>query len=100
MSGTQLLELLVNAPSVSGREAELADLLVRMLSSEGFDVQREGDSIWFTLGASKRRIWFCLVISTLCHLAMGGLVILSSCALMAISCQVLAPTMRRVVSRP
>jgi acetylornithine deacetylase len=54
MSGTQLLELLVNVPSVSGQEAELADLLVRMLSSERFDVQREGDSVWFTFGASKR----------------------------------------------
>jgi acetylornithine deacetylase len=54
MSGRQLLELLVNVPSVSGQEAELADLLFRILSSEGFDVQREGDSVWFTLGASKR----------------------------------------------
>jgi acetylornithine deacetylase len=54
MSPTQLLELLVNVPSVSGHEAELADILVRMLSSEGFDVQREGDSIWFTLGVGER----------------------------------------------
>jgi len=54
MSGTQLLELLVNVPSVSGQEAELADLLVRTLSSDGFEVQREGDSVWFTFGARKR----------------------------------------------
>jgi acetylornithine deacetylase len=54
MNGMQLLERLVNIPSVSGREAELANLLVQMLSNDGFAVQREGDSVWFTFGARKR----------------------------------------------
>jgi acetylornithine deacetylase len=54
MSGMQLLELLVNVPSVSGQEAELADFLACRLSGQGFAVQREGNSVWFTLGGSKR----------------------------------------------
>jgi acetylornithine deacetylase len=54
MNSTQLLELLVDVPSVSGNEYALADLLVRTLSADGFPVQREGDSIWFTLGRAER----------------------------------------------
>ena len=54
MNPTQLLELLVGVPSVSGNETALADLLVRTLSGDGFQVYREGDSIWFTLGHAAR----------------------------------------------
>jgi acetylornithine deacetylase len=54
MNATQLLELLVNVPSVSGQEAALADLLLHSLGEEGFAVQREGNSLWFTLGAEAR----------------------------------------------
>lgn len=49
MKATQLLESLVNIPSVSGNEAALADFLVTSLGEQGFAVQREGNSIWFTL---------------------------------------------------
>lgn len=54
MSGAQLLEFLVSIPSVSGHERELADRLTEHLRSDGFDVQREGDSIWFSLGREER----------------------------------------------
>jgi len=54
MNPADLLELLVNVASVSGEEAELADLLVDTLSRDGFKIQREDDSIWFTLGERAR----------------------------------------------
>jgi acetylornithine deacetylase len=53
MNAIQLLESLVNVPSVSGDEKALADFLYDSLGKEGFEVQREGDSIWFTLGAER-----------------------------------------------
>jgi acetylornithine deacetylase len=53
MNAIQLLEALVNIPSVSGHERALADFLCDLLGREGFDVQREGDSIWFTLGSGR-----------------------------------------------
>ncbi len=45
----ELLESLVNIPSVSGNEGALADFLYHSLGNEGFEVRREGNSIWFTL---------------------------------------------------
>ncbi|MGI8436449.1 MAG: M20/M25/M40 family metallo-hydrolase [Chthoniobacterales bacterium] len=53
MNARQLLEALVNIPSVSGNEEALADFLQRSLGEEGFVVRREGDSIWFTLGSGE-----------------------------------------------
>ncbi|MBV9009082.1 MAG: M20/M25/M40 family metallo-hydrolase [Verrucomicrobia bacterium] len=50
MNGGELLEALVNVPSVSGKEGPLADLLFELLRDERFNVQREGDNVWFTLG--------------------------------------------------
>ena len=50
MNGARLLEFLVSVPSVSGSEHELADQLSRHLSQQRFRVQREGDSLWFTIG--------------------------------------------------
>ena len=49
MNATELLESLVNIPSVSGNEGALADFLYHSLGNEGFEVRREGNSIWFTL---------------------------------------------------
>ena len=49
MKPAQLLETLVNIPSVSGNEAALADLLQDSLGTESRTVEREGQSIWFTL---------------------------------------------------
>ncbi len=54
MNAGELLESLVNVPSVSGGETELANRLHDSLGQEGFRVQREGDSIWFTIGQEKR----------------------------------------------
>ena len=54
MNAPQLLETLVNIPSVSGQEAALADFLQHSLGEESFAVEREGDSIWFTLGSGER----------------------------------------------
>lgn len=53
MSARQLLEALVNIPSVSGHEVALADFLQHSLGDECFAVRREGDSIWFTLGSGE-----------------------------------------------
>ncbi|MFL6541028.1 MAG: M20/M25/M40 family metallo-hydrolase [Chthoniobacterales bacterium] len=53
MNAIDLLATLVDTPSVSGEEARLADLLTSMLQRESFDVQRTGDSIWFTLGRGE-----------------------------------------------
>jgi acetylornithine deacetylase len=54
MNAAQLLEFLVSTPSVSGNEAEIANNLSGILSGEGFRIQREGNSIWFTLGKGER----------------------------------------------
>jgi acetylornithine deacetylase len=54
MNAVQLLELLVSTPSVSGNEDAIATNLSRILSEEGFKVQREDNSIWFTLGKRER----------------------------------------------
>lgn len=51
MNGPELLEFLVSVPSISGSEDELAARLSRRLSDEGFKVQREGNSLWFTTGS-------------------------------------------------
>lgn len=47
MNAIELLESLVNIPSVSGNEKALADFLQHSLGEN--DVLREGNSIWFTL---------------------------------------------------
>ena len=54
MNALQLLEFLVATPSVSGNEGKIATNLSRILSGEGFRIQREGNSIWFTLGKRVR----------------------------------------------
>jgi acetylornithine deacetylase len=54
MNAVQLLEFLVSTPSVSGTEGMIASNLSEILSKEGFRIQREGNSIWFTLGKRKR----------------------------------------------
>lgn len=53
MNAIDLLATLVGTPSVSGEEARLADLLSARLTSDGFAVQRTGNSIWFTLGRGE-----------------------------------------------
>jgi acetylornithine deacetylase len=50
MSPAELLTLLVGTPSVSGEEGPLADLLQGLLTAKGFEVQRQGDNLWFTFG--------------------------------------------------
>jgi acetylornithine deacetylase len=54
MNAAQLLEFLVSTPSVSGNEGNIANNLSGILSGEGFRIQREGNSIWYTLGKRKR----------------------------------------------
>jgi len=54
MKASQLLEFLVSTPSVSGNEGNIASNLSEILSDEGFGIQREGNSIWFTLGKGER----------------------------------------------
>jgi acetylornithine deacetylase len=54
MKAAQLLEFLVSTPSVSGDEATIASNLSGILSGEGFRIQREGNSLWFTLGKRER----------------------------------------------
>jgi acetylornithine deacetylase len=54
MNAVQLLEFLVSTPSVSGNEGTIANNLSGVLSGEGFTIQREGNSIWFTLGKRDR----------------------------------------------
>ena len=51
MDPAALLETLVGIPSVSGAEARLADHVEGLLRSEGFQVQRQGDNVWFELGS-------------------------------------------------
>ncbi len=53
MNSIELLESLVNVPSVSGSEAELANRLYHSLGKDGFEVKREGNSLWFTLGSNE-----------------------------------------------
>lgn len=53
MNAVQLLEFLVSTPSVSGNEGKIASDLNGILSEEGFRIQREGNSIWFTLGKGE-----------------------------------------------
>ena len=54
MNAVQLLESLVSIPSISGNEDEIATGLSGILSGEGFRIQHEGNSIWFTLGKRVR----------------------------------------------
>jgi acetylornithine deacetylase len=54
MNAAQLLEFLVSTPSVSGDEVKIANDLSSILSEEGFSIQREGNSIWWTLGKCER----------------------------------------------
>jgi acetylornithine deacetylase len=54
MNAAQLLEFLVSTPSVSGNEGKIASNLSGILSEEGFRIQREGNSIWYTLGKRER----------------------------------------------
>ena len=54
MNALQLLEFLVSTPSVSGNEGKIASNLSGILSAEGFKIQQEGNSIWFTLGERER----------------------------------------------
>ncbi len=54
MNAAQLLEFLVSTPSVSGNEGKIANDLSGILSAEGFRIQREGNSIWYTLGKRER----------------------------------------------
>jgi len=54
MNAAQLLEFLVSTPSVSGNEDKIANNLSGILSGEGFRIQREGNSIWYTLGKRER----------------------------------------------
>jgi acetylornithine deacetylase len=54
MNAAQLLAFLVSTPSVSESEDTIANNLSGILSSEGFRIQREGNSIWFTVGTRKR----------------------------------------------
>jgi acetylornithine deacetylase len=54
MNAAQLLEVLVSTPSVSGNEGEIANNLCGILCGEGVRIQREGNSIWFTLGKGER----------------------------------------------
>jgi len=54
MNAVRLLEFLVSKPSVSGNEGKIATSLSGILCREGFKIQREGNSIWFTLGKRDR----------------------------------------------
>jgi acetylornithine deacetylase len=54
MNAAQLLEFLVSTPSVSGNEGKIANDLSGILSGEGFRIEREGSSIWYTLGNGQR----------------------------------------------
>jgi acetylornithine deacetylase len=54
MNAVQLLEFLVSTPSVSGNEGTIVSNLSGILSRERFTIQREGNSIWFTIGKRER----------------------------------------------
>ncbi len=46
MDSIQLLKSLVQIPSFSREETEVADLLQRVLESEGYEVNRTGNNVW------------------------------------------------------
>ncbi|MDP1832993.1 MAG: M20/M25/M40 family metallo-hydrolase [Geothrix sp.] len=50
MSPEELITLLVGTPSVSGEEGPLADLVQDLLSTQGFEVQRQGNNLWCAFG--------------------------------------------------
>ena len=50
MSPAELLTLLVGTPSVSGEEGPLADLVQELLATQGFEVHRQGNNLWFSFG--------------------------------------------------
>lgn len=54
MTADELLEFLVGIPSVSGNETALADAFAQKLAQAGFDVQRAGNNLWFSIGDSVR----------------------------------------------
>jgi acetylornithine deacetylase len=54
MNAVQILDFLVSTPSISGNEEDIAANLSGILSAEGFKIQREANSIWFTLGKRER----------------------------------------------
>jgi acetylornithine deacetylase len=54
MNAAQLLEFLVSIPSVSGDESKIANDLSTILSEYEFRSEREGNSIWWTLGKGER----------------------------------------------
>src|SRR5262249_58565895 len=54
MNAAQVLEFIVSTPSVSGNEDKIASNLSEILSGEGFGIQREENSFWFTLGKRER----------------------------------------------
>jgi len=51
MSPAELITLLVGTPSVSGDEGPIADQVQDLLTTHGFDVQRQGNNLWFSFGA-------------------------------------------------
>jgi len=58
MDPAALLESLVSIPSISGEEGPIADYLFKLLSVEGFKVQRQGHSLWFQVGEGAPRLLF------------------------------------------
>lgn len=56
MKTTELLECLVGTPSVSGEEAALADAFSDRLSRANFDVRRDGNNLWFSIGRGTPRL--------------------------------------------
>ena len=59
-----LLQRMVDIPSVSGDEAALADMLEKECKSIGMNVERVGDSILASTGAEKPGLLFCGHIDT------------------------------------
>jgi acetylornithine deacetylase len=53
---TELLEYMVGTPSVSGDERALADGLSAKLGDAGFDVERSGNNLWFSVGTGEPRL--------------------------------------------
>nr|WP_320133157.1 M20/M25/M40 family metallo-hydrolase [uncultured Holophaga sp.] len=58
MNPAALLESLVSIPSISGEEGPIADYLFKLLSVEGFKVQRHGHSLWFEVGQGFPRLLY------------------------------------------
>ena len=50
MSPAELLTLLVGTSSVSGEEGPLADLVQELLATQGFEVHRQENNLWFSFG--------------------------------------------------